>query len=78
VAGRPDEDAVFAFFRDNERSLFDAQPPAGLCGQHHGAAATDLAGQCFHTPEEPKVRSSGDSILLSEAIDTHKPRPGSE
>ena len=30
----------------------DAQPPAELCGQHYGAAAADLAGQCFHDVAE--------------------------
>ena len=50
--GRSDEDAVFAFFRDHERSLFDTKPPAELCGQHHGAASADLARQCFHQMAE--------------------------
>jgi len=36
------EETVFAFFRNNERSLFDDKAPAELCRQHHGPAAADL------------------------------------
>jgi len=45
---RADQDSIFAFFSDDEGTLFNSQASAEFRRQHDRATTTDFAGQSLH------------------------------